>query len=95
MEKFLEDENNVDNKSNVEKLKDFNILIWWETSSERYPIVFRIAGDVLDIPMVASESAFSTSGSSLSTKCCLWNSFSLTGDASSRCLVTPGKVLDR
>ncbi|XP_055800472.1 zinc finger BED domain-containing protein RICESLEEPER 2-like [Solanum dulcamara] len=84
-EKFLEDENDVDNKSDLqkylmddpEKIKDFNILTWWKSSSERYPIVSRIARDVLAIPtsIIASESAFSIGGrilnyyqSSLSTK---------------------------
>ncbi|XP_060210588.1 zinc finger BED domain-containing protein RICESLEEPER 2-like [Lycium barbarum] len=84
-EKFLEDRNDVDNKSDLEKylmddlekIKDFNILTWWKSSSERYPIVSRIARDVLAIPTstVALESAFSTGGrildcyrNSLSTK---------------------------
>ncbi|KAH0781586.1 hypothetical protein KY290_001184 [Solanum tuberosum] len=72
-EKFLEKENNnVDDKSDldkyleddVEKIKDFNILTWWKASSERYPIVSRIARDILVIPTstVASESVFSTGG---------------------------------
>ncbi|KAH0683125.1 hypothetical protein KY289_020877 [Solanum tuberosum] len=72
-EKFLEKENNnVDDKSDldkyleddVEKIKDFNILTWWKASSERYPIVSRIARDILAIPTstVASESVFSTGG---------------------------------
>ncbi|XP_049400057.1 zinc finger BED domain-containing protein RICESLEEPER 1-like [Solanum stenotomum] len=72
-EKFLEKENNnVDDKSDldkyleddVEKIKDFNILTWWKASSERYPIVSRIARDILAIPTptVASEFVFSTGG---------------------------------
>ncbi|KAH0648098.1 hypothetical protein KY285_033346 [Solanum tuberosum] len=70
-EKFLEKENNnVDDKfdldkyleDDVEKIKDFNILTWWKASSERYPIVSRIARDILAIPTstFASESVFST-----------------------------------
>lgn len=71
-EKHLEEEENIEKKSeldrylvdNVEKPKDFNILAWWKASSGRYPIVSKIARDVLSIPVstVASESAFSTGG---------------------------------
>jgi len=48
----------------VVKIKDFNILAWWKISSSKYPIVSKIARDVLSIPIstVASESAFSTGG---------------------------------
>ncbi|KAM3268108.1 hypothetical protein P3S67_031658 [Capsicum chacoense] len=70
--KYLEKETNSDDKSDldkylkddVEKIKDFNILNWWKASSERYPIVSRIARYVLVIPTstVASESFFSTGG---------------------------------
>ncbi|KAM3201087.1 hypothetical protein P3L10_033450 [Capsicum annuum] len=69
--KYLEKENDVDDKSDldkylkddVEKIKDFNILTWWKASSEKYPIVSRIARDVLPITTstVASKSVFSTS----------------------------------
>ncbi|KAH0748648.1 hypothetical protein KY290_027880 [Solanum tuberosum] len=71
-EKFVENENNVNTKSDLDKYllddlkksKNFNILAWWKASSERYPIVSKIARDVLAIPIstVASESAFSTGG---------------------------------
>ncbi|KAM3301601.1 hypothetical protein P3S67_016103 [Capsicum chacoense] len=71
-EKYLEKESNVDDKSDlekylkddVEKIKDFNILNWWKTSSDRYPIVSRVARDVLAIPTstIASRSVFSTGG---------------------------------
>ncbi|XP_049363284.1 zinc finger BED domain-containing protein RICESLEEPER 2-like [Solanum verrucosum] len=71
-DKFLEKENNnIDNKpdldkyleDDVEKIKYFNILTWWKASFERYPVVSRIARDMLAIPtsIVASESVFSTS----------------------------------
>ncbi|KAH0661760.1 hypothetical protein KY284_026691 [Solanum tuberosum] len=47
-----------------EKPKDFNILTWWKTSSNRYPTISKMARDVLSIPVstVASESTFSTGG---------------------------------
>ncbi|KAM3282265.1 hypothetical protein P3S67_025910 [Capsicum chacoense] len=71
-EKYLEKENDVDDKSDldkylkddVKKIKDLNNLSWWKASSEKYPIVSRIARDVLPIPtpIVASESVFSTGG---------------------------------
>lgn len=70
-EKYLEKETNDDKsdldkylKDDVEKIKDFNFLNRWKASSERYPIVSRIARDVLAIPTstVASESIFSTGG---------------------------------
>ncbi|KAH0725483.1 hypothetical protein KY284_001348 [Solanum tuberosum] len=71
-EKFVENENNVDTKSDLdkyllddlEKSKNFNILAWWKASSERFPIVSKIVRDVLAISVstVASESAFSTGG---------------------------------
>ncbi|KAH0767515.1 hypothetical protein KY290_003556 [Solanum tuberosum] len=49
-------------KDDVVKINDFNILSWWKVSSCRYPIVAKIARDILSIPIstVASESAFST-----------------------------------
>jgi hypothetical protein len=49
-------------------MKNFNILDWWKLAETRYPTLRRIAGDIFAIPvtMVASESAFSTSGRILS-----------------------------
>ncbi|GFY91147.1 hypothetical protein Acr_07g0013430 [Actinidia rufa] len=40
----------------------FDILLWWKTNSNKYPILAQIACDVLALPVstVASESAFST-----------------------------------
>ena len=42
----------------------FDILKWWKFNSERFPILSKIAQDVLVMPIstVASESTFSTSG---------------------------------
>ncbi|KAJ4772136.1 Zinc finger BED domain-containing protein DAYSLEEPER [Rhynchospora pubera] len=44
--------------------QEFDILSWWKTEGRDYPILRRIACDVLAIPIttVASESAFSTCG---------------------------------
>nr|XP_009757583.1 PREDICTED: zinc finger BED domain-containing protein RICESLEEPER 3-like [Nicotiana sylvestris] len=71
-EKHLEEEGNIEKKSelekylmdNVEKTKDLNILAWWKASSNRYPIVSKMARDILSIPIstIASESTFNTSG---------------------------------
>ncbi|KAF7124122.1 hypothetical protein RHSIM_Rhsim12G0116300 [Rhododendron simsii] len=43
---------------------DFDILVWWKNNSNKYPILSKIALDVLAMPVstVASESAFSTGG---------------------------------
>ncbi|KAF7124341.1 hypothetical protein RHSIM_Rhsim12G0119000 [Rhododendron simsii] len=43
---------------------DFDILVWWKNNSNKYPILSKIARDVLAVPVstVASESAFSTGG---------------------------------
>ncbi|KAL8471939.1 hypothetical protein ACS0TY_029252 [Phlomoides rotata] len=43
---------------------DFDLLTWWRLNKSKYPILSRIAKDILAIPVsiVASESAFSTSG---------------------------------
>jgi hypothetical protein len=53
---YLED---VESPSSV-----FDILTWWKVNSTKFPIIARIARDVLAIPIttVASESAFSTGG---------------------------------
>ncbi|KAL0315170.1 UNVERIFIED_CONTAM: putative AC9 transposase [Sesamum calycinum] len=42
----------------------FDILNWWKTNSSRYPVLSRVARDVLATPVstIASEQAFSTSG---------------------------------
>ena len=41
-----------------------NVLLWWKVNGSKYPILQKIAKDILAIPIstVASESAFSTGG---------------------------------
>ncbi|XP_031100840.1 zinc finger BED domain-containing protein RICESLEEPER 2-like [Ipomoea triloba] len=48
----------------VEEENSFDILRWWKINAERFPILSKLARDVLAIPIstVASEFAFSTSG---------------------------------
>ncbi|KAI8536077.1 hypothetical protein RHMOL_Rhmol10G0228000 [Rhododendron molle] len=43
---------------------DFDILVWWKNNSNKYPILAKMACDVLAMPVstVASELAFSTGG---------------------------------
>jgi hypothetical protein len=47
----------------VPRSKEFDIFKWWMDNATKYPILVRIARDLLAIPAssVASESAFSTS----------------------------------
>jgi len=46
----------------------FEILTWWKTNSNKYPVLSAMAHDFLAIPLstVSSESAFSLSGRILS-----------------------------
>ncbi|KAJ3688033.1 hypothetical protein LUZ61_017197 [Rhynchospora tenuis] len=48
--------------------EEFDILTWWKMQVPKYPILSRLARDILAVPIstVASESAFSTSGRVLS-----------------------------
>ncbi|XP_071700271.1 zinc finger BED domain-containing protein RICESLEEPER 2-like [Rutidosis leptorrhynchoides] len=75
VEAFLKesDNSNVDSATELEKYKSeprekmvkvFDILTWWKDHSPRFPILSKMAKDILAIPVssVASESAFSTSG---------------------------------
>lgn len=57
LEKYLMEENEEDNIK-------FDILAWWKLNASRFPVLARLARDVLAIPVstVASESAFSTGG---------------------------------
>uniref|UniRef100_A0A8R7P3E3 HAT C-terminal dimerisation domain-containing protein n=1 Tax=Triticum urartu TaxID=4572 RepID=A0A8R7P3E3_TRIUA len=58
LDRYLEDEL-------VPLSKDkFNVLDWWKVSGTRYPTLRLLACDVFATPvsMVASKSAFSTSG---------------------------------
>ncbi|XP_073138155.1 zinc finger BED domain-containing protein RICESLEEPER 2-like [Henckelia pumila] len=63
----------MDSKSELEKYlgeetepgnENFDIFLWWKVNSPRFPILAKMARDVLAIPIstVASESAFSTGG---------------------------------
>ncbi|XP_021602385.2 zinc finger BED domain-containing protein RICESLEEPER 2-like [Manihot esculenta] len=47
-----------------EEKEDFDVMKWWKINSERFPILGKMARDILVIPIstVASESAFSTGG---------------------------------
>ena len=44
--------------------EDFDILMWWKCNGSKFPILQKIARDILAVPIstVASESAFSMSG---------------------------------
>ncbi|KAG8387749.1 hypothetical protein BUALT_Bualt02G0053700 [Buddleja alternifolia] len=77
--KFCEEEDATGNKSELdvyleEKLHpsknndNFDILQYWKDNESKFPVLSRMAKDILAIPMssVASESAFSTSGRVLS-----------------------------
>ena len=68
----MEDEASLETKSeivkylldNLEKLGSSDILDWWKLNASNYPILSKMARDILAILIstVASESAFSTSG---------------------------------
>ena len=51
----------------VPYVEKFNMLDWWKVARTRYPTLRKVARDIFAIPvtMVASESAFSTSGRKL------------------------------
>ncbi|GJU87762.1 zinc finger BED domain-containing protein RICESLEEPER 2 [Tanacetum coccineum] len=52
------------NEPRIKFTSDFDILEWWKLNAPRFPIVARMAKDILAIQIttVASESAFSTGG---------------------------------
>ena len=74
----LKEVHTIENKSEVEKYlqealvdiddEKFDLLSWWNVHSSRFKILSLIARDVLAIPVstVASESAFSTGGRTIS-----------------------------
>jgi len=47
---------------NTVRSDDFDVLIWWKSNSTQYPILSRVARDVLatSVSTVPSEFAFST-----------------------------------
>jgi hAT family C-terminal dimerisation region len=47
---------------------EFDILSWWKLKAPKYPVLARLTRDILAVPIstVASESAFSTSGGTIS-----------------------------
>jgi hypothetical protein len=50
---------------NCEKITDdFDLLLWWRCNSSKYPILSKLAKDILAVPVstVASESTFNTGG---------------------------------
>ncbi|XP_050238288.1 zinc finger BED domain-containing protein RICESLEEPER 2-like [Mercurialis annua] len=51
-------------EASVENDDAFDVLNWWKQNAARFPILSRMARDILVVPIstVASESAFSTSG---------------------------------
>ena len=51
-------------ESIIEEDVSFDVLRWWKINSQRFPILSRMARDVLAVPIstAASESAFSTGG---------------------------------
>lgn len=50
----------------------FDILAWWKLYGSKYPIISRMAHDILSVPMstVASESCFSLANQALCEKRC-------------------------
>ncbi|CAO2142705.1 unnamed protein product [Urochloa humidicola] len=57
-------------KENCEENNEkFDILNWWKVNSRKYPVLSKLAKDILAVPVstVASESAFSTSGRIISS----------------------------
>ncbi|KAF2318088.1 hypothetical protein GH714_041429 [Hevea brasiliensis] len=52
------------NEAIQEDKEDFDLLKWWKINSERFPILGKMARDILAVPVstVASENAFSTGG---------------------------------
>ncbi|RLM78248.1 zinc finger BED domain-containing protein RICESLEEPER 2-like [Panicum miliaceum] len=52
----------------VREDENFEILSWWKTNSNKYPVLSVMARDVLAIPLstISSESAFSLGGRILS-----------------------------
>lgn len=58
-----EEEDN-DDDTNDKEMIPLDVLAWWKCNQQRYPILSKIARDILAIPAstVASEASFSASG---------------------------------
>ncbi|KAL6861247.1 hypothetical protein ACP4OV_016947 [Aristida adscensionis] len=56
----------------IPRSKEFDIINWWKGNTSKYPILARIARDLLAVPAssVASECAFSTGERVISTSRC-------------------------
>ncbi|XP_059645226.1 zinc finger BED domain-containing protein RICESLEEPER 1-like isoform X2 [Cornus florida] len=54
----------------IPRKPDFDVLMWWETDAIGYPILHKIARDIMAIPVstVSSKSAFSTRDKVVSTQ---------------------------
>lgn len=46
------------------QVKELDVLLWWKANTQKYPILSKLARDLLAVPVstVSSESAFSTGG---------------------------------
>ncbi|KAF7834699.1 zinc finger BED domain-containing protein RICESLEEPER 2-like [Senna tora] len=97
---------NDDKKNELERYLDddvefnydgFDILKWWKSKTVKYPILSRIARDVLAIPIstISSESAFSTGGRVLDPFRCSLNSTTVESlICAQNWLRTPKKEID-
>lgn len=54
----------LDEAALTDHSEDFDVLLWWKKNSSTYPILSKVAKDILTMPVstVSSESSFSTGG---------------------------------